>query len=103
MNTNKEKIIDIIKANIKNSKLNNFKVLGLEEEKMWNDPVIGFASGGDPYFTFLKQDIGDFYWTPEEAFSLKYPDIKVKNNELTVISIVFPQTDITKHYQNKPD
>lgn len=101
MNLNKESIIDIINENIKKSSLNNFKVLGYDEEPMWEKPFIGFASGSDPYFEFLKKDIGDFYWTPKEAFLLKYPDSKIENDELTIISLVFPHTVATKQNQNK--
>ncbi|WP_163338665.1 hypothetical protein [Desulfopila sp. IMCC35008] len=37
-------------------------------------PLIGFASGDDELFQFLKQDIGtDFYRTPAEAFQAAFP------------------------------
>ena len=37
-------------------------------------PLVGFASGEDELFSFLKTDIGpEFYWTPEESFLLAFP------------------------------
>lgn len=103
MKITKDKIIQVIKNNVSNTKHNNFEVLGFPQEPMWQEPMIGFASGSDPYFEFLKQDIGDFYWTPKEAFQLKYPKYKVDNNELTIISLAFPQTEVTKTLQKKEE
>lgn len=60
-------------------------------------PLVGFASGEDELFYFLKADIGpEFYWTPEEAFSSVFPDEKVKADELSVIAWVLPQTEHTR-------
>lgn len=101
MNIDKDKIKNVINSNFHNSKLNNFKAIGFSEEPMWKEPMIGFASGGDSYFEFLKQDIGDFYWTPKEAFELKHPESKVENNELAIVSVAFAQTEITKQLQKK--
>ncbi|WP_073613196.1 4Fe-4S ferredoxin [Desulfopila aestuarii] len=60
-------------------------------------PLVGFALGEDDLFRFLKTDIGsDFYWTPEQAFSLAYPDERVGATELTVITWILPQTKQTR-------
>ena len=60
-------------------------------------PLVGFASGEDGLFYFLKADIGtDFYWTPEEVFSLAFPDEEVRADELSVIAWVLPQTEHTR-------
>ncbi|THB72860.1 MAG: 4Fe-4S ferredoxin [Desulfobulbaceae bacterium] len=67
-------------------------------------PLIGAACGEDPLFPFLKNDIGtDFYWTPEQAYGLAFPDQPVKPDELMVISWVLPQTKETRtaHRQAK--
>ncbi len=79
---------------------NNFKTLGRPDEKMWEKPLIGIADGDDPYFDFLKEHIGEFHWNPEEAFKLKYSE-NVSGQKLKVVSMVFPQTDITKQTQLK--
>lgn len=60
-------------------------------------PLVGFASGEDELFYFLKDDIGsEFYWTPEEAFASAFPEEKVRAHELSVIAWVLPQTKHTR-------
>ena len=60
-------------------------------------PLVGFASGKDELFSFLKDDIGsDFYWTPSEAFSRAFPAERAKTDELSVIAWVLPQTQYTR-------
>lgn len=78
---------------------NNFRTIGMPEAAMYDRPVIGVAAGDDPYFTFLKEHIGSFHWTPEEAFALKYS--KGDPASLRVISMVFPQSAGTKEAQEK--
>lgn len=83
-----------------NLESNNFAVLGKPNEPMFEMPLIGIAAGDDPYYDFLKEHIGDFHWTPAEAFAKKYgsaPD----PSKLRVVSLVFPQTEETKELQNK--
>lgn len=65
------------------------------------NPIVGFAKGDDPYFSYYKQTIGDFYWLPKEIYQLKYQDDSVDDSKLTVISIGFPQTKETKQEQRK--
>ncbi len=62
------------------------------DEKAWDSPLVGFASGIDPLFPFYKKDIGEFFWLPIEAFKTEYPDSKVSAEELSVISWVIPHT-----------
>lgn len=65
-------------------------------------PLIGFASGEDELFNFLKNDIGaDFYWTPKESFLLAFPNEKIKADELSILSWVLPQTANTRLAQRK--
>ncbi len=67
-------------------------------------PLVGFASGEDELFDFIKTDIGpEFYWTPAEAFSLAFPAEQVGVHELSVIAWVLPQTEQTRlaHRQGK--
>jgi hypothetical protein len=84
----------VIKSFVAGSAENSLKNAG--DEKAWADPLVGFARGDDPIFEFYKSDIGQFYWTPTEAFSLVFPDADAKAAELAVVSWVLPQTEDTK-------
>ena len=79
---------------------NNFSTLGRPDFLMWERPIIGIATGDDPYYDFLKEHIGEFHWSPKEVFQLKYSGPILKEN-LRVISIVFPQTMETKKAQSQ--
>lgn len=65
-------------------------------DKAFEKPIVGFASGDDPIFEEFKRDIGDFYMTPAEAFKKLYPESAIKADELTVISWVLPHIKETK-------
>lgn len=68
----------------------------------FDTPLLGCASGADPLFAWLKQDIGpEFYWTPEEAFRLAFPEEDVRTEDLTVIAWVLPQTAHTRAAHRK--
>ena len=94
------KIENIIYKIFDSLESNNFAVLGKPDEPMWEKPIIGVAAGNDTYYDFLKEHIGEFHWTPAEAFSKKY-GVNPEPSKLSVISIVFPQTEETKEMQNK--
>ncbi|MBQ0079130.1 MAG: epoxyqueuosine reductase [Eubacterium sp.] len=79
--------------------LNNFATLGKADAKMYDEPLIGIAAASDSYFEFLKEHIGSFYWSPAEAFALKYGDAP-GSDKLCVICMAFPQTEETKNMQN---
>ncbi len=66
------------------------------EEPAWSEPLVGFASGDDPIFETFKEAVGSVHWTPEEIFSLSFPSSIFKAADLSVISWVLPQTDLTK-------
>lgn len=87
------RIVEFTKDSKKN-RLNDYS-----DPKIWDEPLIGFSRGDDPLYQFLKEDIGDFYWTPMEIFQLHYPKSNVKAEELTIISWVLPQTEKTKAVQ----
>ena len=95
-----KKIEDIINKVFNSLGRNNFAVLGKPEEPMWDSPIFGIAAGDDEYYDFLKEHIGEFHWTPAEAFAKKYSEAPDPSH-LKVVSIVFPQTEITKDLQNK--
>ncbi|HAJ27727.1 MAG TPA: 4Fe-4S ferredoxin [Syntrophus sp. (in: bacteria)] len=70
-------------------------------EKAWEEALIGFSSGNDPLYRQLKSDIGPFYWTPKEIFTLTFPGIPALPEDLTVISWVLPQTAATRRDQRR--
>ena len=72
-------------------------------EKAWEEPLVGYARGDDPLFARLKEEIGPFFWTPQEAFALAYPDAPTPAEELSVISWVLPQTEATRAEQRRED
>jgi len=60
-------------------------------------PLVGYASGADPLFAWLRDDIGpDFYWTPAQALQLAFPDRAIRPEATTVIAWVLPQTERTR-------
>jgi epoxyqueuosine reductase len=67
-----------------------------DDERVFERPLVGFAAGDDPLWAELKQQIGDFYWSPADAFALAFPDAAAVPAELTVVSWVAPFTTATK-------
>ncbi len=65
-------------------------------EKAWDGFLLGKASGADPLFDFFKKDIGDFYWTPREAFAQVFPLIDVRPEKLIVVAWVLPQRKVVR-------
>jgi len=66
------------------------------DERAWDEPLIGFSNGADPLYKFYKKDIGDFYITPFELLSHEYPDRSFEESKITVVSWILPQTEETK-------
>lgn len=95
-----KKINDLIQQVFDSLETNNFSVLGKPDAPMWENPLIGIAAGDDSYYDFLKEHIGEFHWSPAEAFAKKYGTAPAPSN-LRVISLIFPQTEETKELQNK--
>ena len=89
----------VIKSFINKSQENSLK--NQRNEKAWADPIVGFSSGDDPLYQSYKEDIGAFYWTPQEIFAKTFPILRVTPDQLTVISWVLPQTDATKSDNRK--
>ena len=61
-------------------------------ERAWAEPHVAIAAGDDPLFQRIKSLIGHFHWTPEEAYSLAFPENPAPAAELRVISYILPQT-----------
>jgi epoxyqueuosine reductase QueG len=72
-----------------------------DDEPAWAEPLVGFSSGADPLYSFYKEDIGDFYLSPVEFLSHKYPDKKFEPEKVTVVSWILPQTKATKKDHRK--
>ena len=89
----------IIRSFINESPENSLK--NEKNERAWADPVVGFSSGDDPLYQFYKEDIGAFYWTPQEIFTKTFPRLEVSPDQLTVISWILPQTEATKSDNRK--
>ena len=71
-------------------------------EPAYGMPLIGFASGSDLLWeAYKKEHVGDFHWTPVEAFALRYPEETVDASELSVMSWILPQTEATRNDQRK--
>ena len=79
---------------------NHFAAIGHKEEKMWDVPLVGFSAGSDDYYSFFKEDIGSFYWTPAEAYALARSEDSATDQDLVCISLVFPQAAVTKAEQS---
>ncbi|WP_303721760.1 4Fe-4S ferredoxin [Malonomonas rubra] len=71
------------------------------DEKAWSEPQIAVARADDPLFDQFKGMIGDFLWTPEEAFAIAFPEQTVAAAELRVISYLLPQTEATRADQRQ--
>jgi epoxyqueuosine reductase len=87
-------VISIIGTFIRNSPENSLK--NEANDPAWDEALIGFSSGADPIYQSYKEHVGDFHFLPEEIFNLTFPDSPVKPEELTVISWVLPQREVTK-------
>lgn len=70
-------------------------------EPCFGEPLVAVAAGDDPLWAFLKADIGEFFWTPEEAFRLSFPHGPAPARQLRVISWVLPQTPATLAAQKR--
>ena len=65
-------------------------------ERIWDEPLVGFASGADPMFVQNKEHIGDFVWTPAEIMAEAHPELEFGDQDLVVIAWVLPQTEATR-------
>ena len=70
-------------------------------EPAFGDPLIGFAAGDDEIWQTFKSVVGEFHWTPAEAFGLAYPGERPRADELSVISWILPQMEATRRDNRK--
>lgn len=85
---------DMISEFVQNSPENSLKIE--PDEKAWDEVLVGFSSGADPLYEAYKDLVGELHWTPHEAFSIRFPEIVVSPEDLTVISWILPQREATK-------
>ena len=71
------------------------------DEKAWDEPLIGFASGSDALFDEYKEKVGPFHWRPDEIFNMAFPNAPAKPNELTVIAWVLPSREMARASMRK--
>ncbi len=84
----------LIKDFVNHSPENTLK--NAANEKAWDEPLVGFASGSDQLFQDFKNYVGEFHWTPAEIFTKTFPAWQGCPEDLTVISWILPQTEKTK-------
>jgi epoxyqueuosine reductase QueG len=73
--------------------------MGRGQEPSWAEPLVGFADGDDPLFARIRDHIGEFYWTPRQAWERAFPDSDPDG--LTVVCWVLPQTAATVRDQGR--
>jgi len=83
-------IMDLIRTSPENSLKNP------ANELAWDEALVGFSSGADPLYLDYKAHVGPFHFTPAEIFNLTFPDAPAEPGELTVISWVLPQREVTR-------
>lgn len=87
-------ITDTLTRFVKDSPENSLKLE--QEEKAFDDILIGFSSGADPIYIDYKEHVGPFHWTPLDILSLTFPETELNANQITVISWILPQREATK-------
>lgn len=96
-NSINEWITKLIVSFVEESPENNLG--GHFHERAWDLPIVGFSRGDDDLYLFMKEDIGDFYWTPYEIFNMTFPEVDATSQQLSIISWILPQTQMTKDEQ----
>ena len=74
-----------------------------DHEKAFEKALVGFSRGDDPLYDAYKDHVGPFYLTPWEIFAITFRDLSVKPGDLTVISWILPQREVTKADNRKED
>ena len=65
MSSNAKHIQKLIEAIVESHPANRSEVTG---KAFFHSPMVGFADAADPLFASYKQVIGDFHWSPAQAF-----------------------------------
>ncbi len=95
-------LLTIIEGWVQSFWASEMNTLGLESsEKAWDKPILAVAAGDDILFQQLKDEIGAFYWTPEDAFALAFPGCQISSKQLSIVSYILPQTELTRLEQRQ--
>jgi ferredoxin len=70
-------------------------------EPAWDDFLLGVSRGDDPLYPRIRAHIGDFHWTPAQAFALAFPDRPAEPAELAVITWILPQREAVRQDQRR--
>jgi epoxyqueuosine reductase len=94
-----------IKDYVAHSPNNRFN--GFPDAPIWDEPLVGFADGGDPLYQEYKKIIGDFHVSPREVLE-RYIDStgwceKKDLSRVSVISFVLPISKATRQSNRKED
>jgi epoxyqueuosine reductase len=57
-------------------------------EKIFDEPLIGFVAGDDPLFLEYKKVVGDFHLTPKEALEMRMRQIGKNNGIPPAVSVI---------------
>lgn len=78
----------------------NNRLPAFPEERIWEEPLVGFADGDAPLFQEYKEIIGDFHLTPREALTMHRQEVvfgdERRPSSVGVISWVLPSTRETR-------
>ena len=64
-------------------------------ERLFAEPLFGYAKASDPLWEAVAENIGDILWRPEEAFERAFPGSKRDPSLLSVAVMLCPQTKAT--------
>lgn len=70
-------------------------------EKAWDRPLVGFVRATHPLFQRYATDLAPFYWSPQQAYQMAFPEDSVRLEDLSIVSWVLPQTAVTRADQKK--
>lgn len=78
----------------------NNRFSSFPDERIWDEPIVGFADGDAPIFQEYKIIIGDFHITPREAMEIHLKNAGCDDEKrlptVSVISWVLPSTRQTR-------
>ena len=90
--------VRMVQDKIKNHPYNSMEY-PFYDEKIFDEPLVGFIRGDDPLLTEYKEIIGPHHFTPEEIMKWQAENNGVpapEAKDLSVVSIVMPITRATK-------
>jgi len=96
-----EKIIREIEDFVKTDKAN--RLVHLDNERIFSEPLVGFASGSDPLFARYRDIIGDFHLTPLEWLEILPASKDNEAENITVISWILPISEKTRRSNARED